>query len=51
MVDRHKIDNLINYIACLSEPTAKIPETMDRLTEINKAVHELAHEIGKTKGE
>lgn len=48
-MERARIYDLLVYIACLSEPVDGVPETVDRLTEINKSVHELAHEIKKIK--
>lgn len=51
MPDRARIYDLLAYVACLSEPAEGVPETPNRLAEINKAVHELAHEVGKIKGE
>lgn len=49
MPDRARIYDLLTYIRCLSEPVEGVPETVDRLTEINKATKELAHEIGKLR--
>lgn len=42
-----KVYDLLAYIACLSEHDEFVPVTADRLREINKATHELAHEMGK----
>lgn len=44
-----RIYNLLNYIACLSEDAEGVPETPERLKEINKAAHEVAHEFNKIK--
>lgn len=48
-MDDDRIYNLLNYIACLSEKVEGVPETPERLKEINKAVHEVAHEFNKMK--
>lgn len=40
-----RIINLLNYAALLSEQGA--PETPERMSEINKAVMEAAHEVRK----
>lgn len=42
-----RIMNLLNYLACLSEPEPGVPATQERLNEINKCIRELAHEIQK----
>ena len=47
MPHRAKIFDLLAYIACLSESVEGVPETVERLKEINNATHELAHVIGK----
>lgn len=48
-MDRHKIFDLLNYLACLSEDDPAVPWTKERIKEINKVAHEIAHEIRKVK--
>ncbi len=46
-MNMHRIMDLLNYLACLTEENASVPWTKDRIKEIHKVVHELAHEIKK----